>query len=248
MWEESLSGCCRLKKRKHNLLESVLFLTIVVIAAYVILRSPYFDVRQVVVTGNQYLAEEVILAATPINAGENIFGINVAGATEELKKVPMVKEARISRDLPATLLINVTERRPLGILPTGGGFVEVDEEGMCLQRSGAGVPGLPVITGIAVEMVAPGDFIQNELLMEALAVIGELPQSVTEDLSEVHIDSDGQVKVYTMGQITCYFGEVGEIKEKGEVLAQVLSEISELGLKVEYINVSSPDKPVLKYK
>ena len=237
-----------MKKRKHNTLESILFLVVVVIAAYVILRSPYFDIRRVAVTGNQYLAEEVILAATPVSAGENIFGINVAAATEELNKVPMVKEARISRVLPATLLINVTERRPLGILPTGGGFVEVDEEAMCLQRSGSGVPGLPVITGISVEMVAPGEYIRNSLLIEVLKVVGELPQEITERLSEVNIDADGQVKAYTLDQIVCYFGATDDIKEKGEVLAQVLSEIDERGFKVEYVNVTSPDKPVLKYK
>ena len=225
-----------------------MFLLIVAISAYIILRSPYFDLRQLVVTGNQYLAEEVVLAATPISTGENIFGVNVAGAAEQLKKVPMIKDARLSRSLPATILINITERRPLGILPTGGGFIEVDEEGMCLQRSGSGVPGLPVLTGVHVETVAPGDYIRNDLLMEALQAISALPAEVTEVLSELHIDPDGQVKVYTLGQIICYFGSAEDMAEKGAVLAQVLSEINERGLRVEYINVSSPEKPVLKYR
>ena len=248
MWEELSPGCCRLRRRKHNRLESVLFIIMVAIAAYVILRSPYFDIRQVVIQGNHYLVEEDIRAATPINTGENIFSVNVSEATEQLKKVPMVKDARITRDLPATVLINITERRPLGILPTGGGFVEVDEEGMCLQRSGAGVLGLPVLTGIQVESVSPGDHIHNELLAAILEIAGGLPTEVTEELSEIHIDPDRQVKMYTLGHIPCYFGGSDEIEAKGAVLAQLLLEIKEHGLKVEYINISSVDKPAVKYK
>jgi len=235
-------------ERKNNKFESILFVILVVIAAYIILRSPYFDISQVIVSGNQYLADEVILIATPIYVGENIFKINLAEAAEQLKRVPMVKDVHIARDLPATVLINVTERRPLGILPTGNGFVEVDEEGLCLQRSASGVPGIPIITGIHVETVSPGDYIHNELLAEVLKVIGKLPIELTEELSEVNIDPDRQIKAYTLSHIPCYLGGTADMEEKGVVLLQLLLEINEQGKNVEYINISSVDKPAVKYK
>lgn len=237
-----------MERKKHNKFESILFVVMVVIAMYVILRSPLFDISQIVVNGNQYLAEEVIRSATPISPGENIFKINVADASDQLKKVPMVKDVQINRDLPATVLINVTERRPLGILPTGNGFVEVDEEGMCLQRSGSGVPGIPIVTGIHVETVFPGDYIHNDLLTEVLAVINGLPIELTEDLSEVNIDPDGQVKIYTLGHIPCYLGSAEDIEQKGLVLLQLLREIERQNQSIEYINISSVDKPAVKYK
>jgi hypothetical protein len=119
---------------------------------------------------------------------------------------------------------------------------------MCLRRTGFGVPGIPVLTGVRVEEVNPGDYIDNELLTESLKVLDSLQEELVASLAEVFIATDKQLRLYTMERVLCYFGPAVDIQEKGAVIAQVLIESKARNAVIEYINVSSVDKPAVKYK
>jgi len=236
------------RKKKWNIFESIFFILLILLTGFVLLRSPFFEVRRVLVRGNQYLVEEKIQALAGINVGMNIFKLDLTATAENLKMIPMVKDVQVTRVLPSTVLITIKERRPLGLLSTEEGFIEVDEEGVCLQKAGSGTPGLPVITGVTANAVSPGEVVEAERLEEALMVIGGLPGEAVIKLSEVHVDQDRQIKIYTMEGMQCRFGTATEIQEKGAVLAQVLQEIYKQGAKVKYIDLSCAGAPVVKYK
>jgi cell division protein FtsQ len=133
------------------------------------------------------------------------------------------------------------------LLATKDGFVEVDAEGVYLMAAGAGTPGLPVITGVQAEASGPGQVIRGAGLGDALAVIAGLPTETVAKLSEVHVDGDGQIKVYTIEGIQCRFGLATEIQEKSAVFSQLLLELSKQGTKVRYIDLSSAGQPVVRY-
>jgi len=229
-------------------MESISFVLLILIAGYILLRSPVFEVHSVLVRGNQFLSEDTIRSVADISAGANIFKLDLAAPAVNLKMIPMIKEARITRSLPATVVITVKERRPLALLPDGEGFVEVDAEGVYLQKAGVGVPGLPVITGVQGDIPGPGQVIRAERLGDALAVINGLPGEVVAGLSEVHVGGDGRVWLYTLDRIQCRFGLPAEIREKGAVLSQLLVELRRQEARVEYIDLSSAGQPVVRYK
>lgn len=235
------------KRKKWNAFESLFFILLVLITGYVFLRSPLFEIQQVVVRGNQYLVEDIVRTVADVSIGVNIFKINLAAVADKLEMVPMIKDARVTRVLPSTVLITVTERRPLGLLPAGNGFVEVDEEGICLQKAGSGVPGIPIITGVKVDAPNLGEMVRAEHLEDALMMISGLPDEVINKLSEVHVDQDGQIKAYTLDRIQCRLGGAVDIREKGVVLARILQELQKQGARVKYIDLSSVEKPVVKY-
>jgi len=236
------------KGKKSNVFESLFFILLVLLTGYILLRSPLFEIQRVVVQGNKFLDEESIRTVADIGAGVNIFKLNLADVAGKLKVVPMIKEARVTRVLPSTVLITVTERRPVGLLHTGDGFIEVDEEGIFLRHSGAGVPGIPIITGVKADLPYPGEAIKAERLEDALMMISGLPDEVIKKLSEVHVNQDGQIKAYTLDRIQCRFGGAVDIQEKGTVFAQILQELQKQGAKVEYIDLSCVGMPVVKYK
>lgn len=235
------------KRRKHNTFESLFFILLILVAGYVFFKSPLFDVQWVVVKGNQYLAEGDVCSAADIEIGVNIFKINLAVIGDRLKEVPMINDVRVSRALPATVLITVTERRPLGILPAGSGFVKVDQEGRILQTSGPGVPGIPLITGVKVDTLELGEIVQNDLLTDVLIMISGFPDEIIDNLSEVNIGPDYQIQAYTMDRIQCRLGEATDIEEKGIALAQILQELQKQGVIVKYVDVTSVGKPVVRY-
>ncbi|MDD4170037.1 MAG: FtsQ-type POTRA domain-containing protein [Desulfotomaculaceae bacterium] len=235
-------------RKKWNIYESIFWVLIFLMTGFILLRSPLFEVRQVLVSGNQFLLEEKIRTVAGIGIGINIFKLNLTAVEENLRLMPMIKEVQVTRALPATVQITIKERRPLGLLSTGEGFIEVDEEGVCLQKAGVSTPGLPVITGASVEQSTPGEVVKAERLDDALTVISSLPDDALSILSEVHVDLDHQIKVYTMEGFQCRLGQATEIAEKGALLALVLQEIKKQGAKVDYIDLSCAGMPVVKYK
>lgn len=238
----------RRRQKKWNIIESIFFVLLVLVTGFVLLRSPIFEVHRILVRGNQFLNEDKIRTVADIGAGVNIFKLDLAAAASNLKLLPMIKEVQVTRSLPSTVVITVKERTPLGLLPTKEGFIEVDGEGVYLQTAGASAPGLPVITGIQGVIPGPGQAIRAERLGDVLAIIGGLPPGTVANLSEVHVDGDGQLKVYTIDGIQCRFGLATEIQEKGAVFSQLLSELRKQGAKVEYIDLSCAGQPVVLYK
>jgi len=236
------------RKRKGNFIESLFFILLILVAGYILLQSPLFEVRRVNVQGNYLLNEENIRSVADISTGVNIFKLDMGVIRSGLKTIPMIKDVQVSRSLPSTVVITVKERIPLGILPAQDDFVKVDEEGVNLMTACIGTPGLPVVTGVDVDVPPPGQVVQSERLKDALAVIGGLPGEIVANLSEVHIDREDQIVLYTIEGIQCKFGQATEIQGKGVILSRLMQELYQQKAKVDYIDLSCADQPVVYYQ
>lgn len=245
-----MAGSAVGRRRRHgwNIFESVFFIFLVLVTGFVLLRSPFFEVRSVLVQGNQLIDQGQIKSVSDIAPGSNIFKVDLATAAAQLKLIPMIKEVQVSRALPSTVVIKVEERKPVGLLPTGEGFVEIDDEGVYLRKASAGAPGLPVVTGINFNLPGPGEVVKAGGLGDALTVICNLPGQTVAELSEVHADTDGQIILYTIEGIQCRFGLAEDIQQKADILTELLKELRAQKDKINYIDLTSADKPVVYYK
>jgi cell division protein FtsQ len=238
----------RKRQKKWNVTESVFFIMLVLVTAFILLRSPIFEVRKVLVQGNNFLSGEQIRSVADIGLGVNIFQVKMAAVATNLKQVPLIKEAQVARALPSSIVITVVERVPMGLMPTKDGFIEVDDEGVYLAVAAAGTPGLPVITGVQVDVSGPGQVFASERLNAALAVIKGLPAGSAANLAEVHVDDDGQIKIYTTEGYQCRFGLPQEIQEKGVIFQQVLLELRKQEAKIYYMDLTYTGQPVVYYR
>lgn len=93
------------RRRGWNIYESIFIIFLVFLTGFILLRSPLFEVRNIKVHGNQLLEEGKIISLSEIATGSNIFKIDLAEAKDKLKLIPLVKEARVTRSLPATVVI-----------------------------------------------------------------------------------------------------------------------------------------------
>lgn len=85
---------------------SVLVICGVIIAALTL----FFRVDTVKITGNQRYTREEILRESGVETGDNLFLLNKFNiASGLLSKLPYIEEVRINRQLPDTLVIDVTE-------------------------------------------------------------------------------------------------------------------------------------------
>lgn len=226
-------------------LARVILALLLVFVAYVVFRSPLFQIQRVLVQGNSAVGRAEIEESAAVPLGRNIFEVDLRQARERLLRIPMLKDVEVYRRLPSTVVIRVVERIPVALVPVPGGFAEVDEEGIFLRRGAVGTSGLPVLTGIRVAAAEPGRPVEGSGLQEALSVIRGLGPQVVSELSEVHVGH--QVLLYTLDGIEVRLGLPVDLEAKGRVLPGLLVALRSGGKRVCYVDLSVPDRPAVKY-
>ncbi|HAG08144.1 MAG TPA: cell division protein FtsQ [Desulfotomaculum sp.] len=257
------------KKFKFNVGESLFFIFLVILAAYIFWRSSLFEVKEILVQGNRSFTTAEIVALSRLNEGTNIFKVNLSRASDKIKALPLVKEVHLTRRFPSQIIIEIKERCPTALVPVKNGFAEVDKEGVYLKPGKISTSGLPVITAAketitdgrssngagfqslvnskAAQAIKPGQVFDFPGLKIALKVITALPNEITTNLSEVHVDKQEQIFLYHLSGVECRLGRAINITQKGIILNQLFSQLKNIH-QIEYIDISLTDSPVVKYK
>lgn len=233
-------------RKKNHLVQSVFFILLIAVAAYVTLQSPFFEIRAFAVTGIRQLSKEEIIKFSSINYGANLFKVNLSEAEEKLSLVPLIKKVTMERVLPDKIVINVVERKAVALVPLQNSFIKVDSDGVYLQK-GQIASALPIITGLTLKANGPGKVIESEYLPLALQALSQLPRSLTMKLSEINVNEAGQLCLYTIDGVQGRMGLPKELAYKANVFQQVLSSLKQPGDTIEYVDLSNPKVPVVKY-
>lgn len=226
-------------ERRFNWWESAFFAALVLVAAFILIRSSLFEVRQITVRGNVLLPARQVVAASGITLGTNIFRVQLAEAQARLKGLALVKDARLRRDLPGTVIIEITERRPLALVNIRGRYWSVAEDGVPLREEPLGTRALPLITGVAPE--GPG-------LTRALSILAAFPGQAVAELSEIHVRPDRYLVAYTLEGIEVRLGTAEKPEAQGLMLLNILQAVRREGRPVTYIDLSDPEKAVVMYE
>ena len=70
----------------------------------------FFRVESVVISGNERYSQEEIIAASGIQVGDNLYGLNKVRIDQNIRtSLPYIGDLTINRALPNTIVITVTE-------------------------------------------------------------------------------------------------------------------------------------------
>lgn len=97
-----------------------------------------FTVEDVLVTGRGETKRVDLLDAMGIVRGAPILAYDFKNAKARVEGLPWVLQARVERLLPDTLVVHLTERRPIALWQNHGEFSLIDEEGEIITREGLG--------------------------------------------------------------------------------------------------------------
>lgn len=118
-----------------------------------------FTVKDVAVTGNTHLPRAAILKVAGVRRGVPVFTVDLDAAHERLRTLSWVKEARLSRRLPGTILVEVEERAPFALWQVNKKISLIDAEGVVLATRGlARYEDLPLVVGEGAEKSAAALF------------------------------------------------------------------------------------------
>src|ERR1700742_4311260 len=157
--------------------------------------TPRFSIRQLDVRGNRHHSADQLARLAGIERGQNLFSVDAAAAEKTLLENPGVNKAKVGRELPGTLRIEVTEREVAAVTVLEGSLYLVTPEGEPFKATEPGDPtDLPVITGIGPRDLAIDRARAVDRLGVGLEVLREyesLPLSHVFEPEEVHLDPDG---------------------------------------------------------
>lgn len=97
-----------------------------------------FTVQDVLVTGRGETKRDALLDALSVARGAPILAYDFQSAKARVEGLPWVLSARIERLLPDTLVVHLTERRPMALWQNQGRFALIDEEGEVITRENLG--------------------------------------------------------------------------------------------------------------
>lgn len=112
-------------------------------------------VRQVHVTGASPEAASAVRAAVGVHADQPIVSLDLAAVRDRVQSVGWVKEARVVRLLPDTLIVDVKEHDRLAVWQVGGKAHVIDAQGLVIPGADAGrYPRLPLVVGKGADQAA----------------------------------------------------------------------------------------------
>ncbi len=149
---------------------------------HIFYENPNYLVAHIEVENEGTLGRETIMEAAGLRTGVNIFSLSLNNAREALLEIPQIEDAQVSRSLPDTVKIVVTERHPVAWLaPTREKAESLDHsQALLIDASGVVLKAkqvlaeylrLPIIVGVPVENLRIGQPIAVPEVRTALSIL-----------------------------------------------------------------------------
>jgi cell division protein FtsQ len=178
----------------------------------------------------------------------NIFSLNTSDIKTRLLYDLRISEVDISRRFPGTIVIHIKERKPMAYVTSGYGFLELDSQGVVLAAfKNLKNMNVPMITGIRLDNEYVGDKIENPPIRSVVHYLSLLDETVLKQISEVNVRSSEQVFAYTLTSVQIRLGNSENLSDKAKLTHNILHEISDKKMNVEYIDLTYAS-PFIKLK
>ncbi|AFQ45680.1 cell division protein FtsQ/DivIB [Desulfosporosinus meridiei] len=212
------------------------------------LRSNAFAIQHVSVQGLSIISESEILKLTDGIQGQNLLLFDRKALQYKISLHPLIKDVQFQRNLPQTLVVQVTERTPVALVVVPKGIIEVDSEGTFLRRLESWPKNdYPVISGIELpDTVGPGQNLENSLLKAGLNLLKQAPPELVAQIGELHVNAIEQITLFLTSGVEVRLGQANEWKDKLMALYQLLSDDGYTSIQqgVRYIDFTAA-KPVI---
>ncbi len=206
-----------------------------------------FSVSVVEVRGNRRLDASYLEELSGIGPWDNLITFDRGEALGRLKREPWIKSVALRRHFPDRVEILVEEREALAQVGGEEGYFLVDDGGYlieCSPQPWAGYPLLELDRAPGLEVSGSVDGDDFRLLAEALCCMGP---DMRARISSLALDERRGITLFTVGGIAIYMGSGEGLEEKERVAFAIMDDegVRRKYPKIRYIDVSSPDDPVI---
>ncbi len=228
------------RRKKHYFLRLIVLISACV-GIYLFLNLPFFDLTATEVRNNDYYTKEQVISLTGAENGDNIFfDIKTQKIKHKLLQDPYIKNAKVSRKIPKTLVVEIEEREEKAAVKYGSSYIILDPDGLVLRQSDV-EPKVTILEGLTLKTIEPGKALDVEENYEFSDTLGLINSMSASEVYFKKIDISGvRVKAYIYDKLVC-IGTPDSIVENLENggLQQVLYELYSQGVERGTITVGA---------
>ena len=203
--------------RKGGLLLLLLLLASFVGVVYI--GTEMFQVKTIVVTGNQQVGYGEIVKMSGISLGQNIFKIDRAVIEERIETNPYLDVLSVNFKYPDEVIINIKERTPAAVIPYLGSYIVINDEGYVLEIHRAlDDISYPLIQGLTLKGCSKGKMVAvvDSYQIKAFRLILEelYKQELQDVISEIFMDDPNDIYMISRKGTIIRLGQAVELKDK----------------------------------
>ncbi|MCG6566183.1 cell division protein FtsQ/DivIB [Tessaracoccus sp. ZS01] len=208
-------------------------LALVGLGVWLAFFSTVFAAQQVSVTGVSLLTTDQVVTAAEVSMGEPLLTQDLGAVTQRVNDLPAVRSAEVSRQLPDTVVIEVTERTAAFLRERDGQYDWIDEEGVAFHRTASpGPQDLPATVAVVED--------QQRLLADVATVANHIPADVRPAVVSISAEAVDRISLALEGGRTVVWGSADESELKADVVSALLS------VEATVYDVSAPGHPTTK--
>ncbi len=177
--------------------------------------SPLLSLKTIEVTGTSRVDKNQVLGALKGQLGTPLALVDFGKIRTELAGFPLIRSYVTESVPPDTLIVRISERTPIALLPTAKGYSVIDAAGVDLQDSASRPAGLPVLTGGAA-------LTKSAAFRAAIDVLLALGSDILARVDGVTAATTDNVTLTLVGGATVLWGSDEQSALKGRVLATLV--------------------------
>lgn len=230
---------CRYRRRWRFVKGALL-----VVGAAFLLRlavlSPWLMFAHADINGAQQLERSDVLAIAGLQEPFNLLAADPETLVKRLTGDLRIESAVVSRSYPATLMIEIKERRVVAYVRHRLGFAQLDGQGMVLTVGRAVRDAkAPMITGVVLEEGYVGDKVSdNQQVAQTTAFLSQLEPWTAGQLSEIQIAANGMAQAITLQGVPLKLGNTAQLNDKTGITDTVVRQIVPISHQVAAVDLT----------
>lgn len=215
---------------------------VVALGVWAGLYSPLLRVREVEVVGARRVTPEHVAGAAGVDDDDNLLLLSTEAVERRTRALTWVASVHVSRVLPGTVRVRVSEREPALVVTGGGERFTADADGRVLQR-GEARRGLVVLAGMDVGAVDVGERVADDRARAALRAFRSLPARLKRRVEALFAPTPDRIGLSLRGSVVVGYGAAEEMRRKAKVISALLDRLEAEDRAPAYIDVGVPTNP-----
>lgn len=203
------------RKRQKQIQYSVFgVLLFIIILILIYMFTPLSKISSVEIKGNDNVSKSAINKAIDVKDNSRMYTYSTSKATDKLKENKLIKSAKITKQMPNKLMVEISENQIVGMMKKKDNYVPILENGTELKNyDGNATDDGPILVGFEKE--------EKEKIINELA---KMPANVRGMIAEIKYDPQenlqNQIKLFTSDDIQI-LGNLNTIANKMKYYPQM---------------------------
>jgi cell division protein FtsQ len=220
-----------------------------------VLHSARFAVAAIDVAGNAQRSADAIVAESGLAVGANVFSEDLNAARGRILAAdPWISDATLTRVLPSTLRIQVTERQAAALVALGDTYLATAQGEPFKKVEPGDVVDLPLVTGLTPDQFGQDREGALQTVRRALDLAAEYQRiglARRAPLEEVHVEPDGAFSLIVgRGAMQLVLG-APPFRRKLDQATRIVAELDRRGARADAImldNEARPERVVVRMR